>query len=199
MRNQNNSCSVDNDILEVQSAPPDAQDFDERNKLEEDLDEDQLNEEEEEEIEQQQQATTFQTEKNFEDEIPLIDLEKSQSSKANFWGNDGEGNDLEIQEDEGIEKIEPSSSSIPQFEEEDKQKQILQNFNQRRLLKRPRLDNRDNTISFTANIPTPSYKGFLQKQREIRQLCRQIGPSSCLYSLFCLFKLTKDLYNYLNR
>nr|CAD2146044.1 unnamed protein product [Meloidogyne enterolobii] len=169
MRNQNNSNSMATDILEIQSAPPDAQDFEERNKLEEEDLEDQINEEEEME------------EKGFEDDIQYIELDKSQQQqqKANFWGNN-KGNTLETTLQEADDFQQPSSSSMPSLEEEEKQR-ISQN-NQRKPFKRPRLDNGETEIpSFNPVIPTISYKEFLQKQRQIRQLCRQIGPSIVLH------------------
>uniref|UniRef100_A0A915NWG5 VWFA domain-containing protein n=1 Tax=Meloidogyne floridensis TaxID=298350 RepID=A0A915NWG5_9BILA len=165
MRNQNNSNSLATDILEIQSAPPDAQDFEERSKLEEEDLEDQINEEEEE-----------MEEKGFGDDIQYIELDKSQQQqqKANFWGNN-KGNSLETTLQEADDFQQPSSSSMPLLDEEEKPK-ISQN-NQRKPFKRPRLDNGETEIpSFTPVIPTISYKEFLQKQRQIRQLCRQIGP-----------------------
>uniref|UniRef100_A0A914KMR3 VWFA domain-containing protein n=1 Tax=Meloidogyne incognita TaxID=6306 RepID=A0A914KMR3_MELIC len=175
MRNQNNSNSLATDILEIQSAPPDAQDFEERSKLEEEDLEDQINEEEEE-----------MEEKGFGDDIQYIELDKSQQQqqKANFWGNN-KGNSLETTLQEADDFQQPSSSSMPLLDEEEKPK-ISQN-NQRKPFKRPRLDNGETEIpSFTPVIPTISYKEFLQKQRQIRQLCRQIGPSFIPKSR-CLF------------
>ncbi|KAL7071221.1 hypothetical protein ACQ4LE_009544 [Meloidogyne hapla] len=156
MRNQSISNSVDNDILEIQSAPPDAQDFEERNRLEEEDLEDQINEEDEE-----------MEAKSLEDEIAYIE----QQQRADFWRNNA-GNSLEMSIQEDDEQP-SSSSSMPLLDEEEKQKQTL---NQRRPLKRPRLDNGEADISFNANIPALSYKEFLRKQRQIRQLFRQIGP-----------------------
>lgn len=78
---------------------------------------------------------------------------------------------------------------MPLLDEEEKPK-ISQN-NQRKPFKRPRLDNGETEIpSFTPVIPTISYKEFLQKQRQIRQLCRQIGPSLFKnFFIFLVFKL----------